>query len=207
MGLLDASLMSGMLLGTLLSSFVFSAVGYVALFGICTSCLAVALLFTYFLIPESVQVQESEVKMHQVPCSFNPPFILLFQNRLRDIISTTHIKDTFKVVFKKREQNKQAILLLLITVMTLFVFVSNDASILFLYLRSSFLWSLEKYTIFSAATGVYSILATIFVVYLLHKALNISESILILTGLISVLNSALMIGVAKNNTHIYAGTV
>lgn len=67
------------------------------------------------------------------------------------------------------------------------------------------LWSLEKYTFFSAATGVYTILATIFIVYVLHKFLNISESILILFGLISLLNSSLMTGVATNDTHIYAG--
>lgn len=63
MGFLDASLMSGMLLGTLLSSFVFNAVGYVALLGICTLCLVVAFLFAYFFIAESVQVQESEVNV------------------------------------------------------------------------------------------------------------------------------------------------
>lgn len=132
---------------------------------------------------------------------------LFFKNKLRDIASTSHIKETFKVVFKKREHSNRAILLLLIGVMTLCVVVSNDSSSLFLFLRSSFQWSLEKYTIFSAATGVYSILATVLIVYLLHKILNISESILILAGLVSLLNSALMIGVAKTNMHIYAGTV
>lgn len=62
MGLLDASLMLGMLLGTLLSSFLFAAVGYVDLFAICTLCLSLALVYTYLFIPESVQLQESEVK-------------------------------------------------------------------------------------------------------------------------------------------------
>lgn len=60
MGLLDAALMLGMLLGTLLSSIIFAAVGYVILFGICTLCLTIALLYTYFFIPESVQIEQTD---------------------------------------------------------------------------------------------------------------------------------------------------
>lgn len=91
--------------------------------------------------------------------------------------------------------------------MTLCVLVSNDAGTLFLYLRSRFLWSLEHFTVYSAVTGVYSIFCTMFVVYVLYKVLNIPESVLILVGLLSVMNSALMIGLASSNAHIYAGTV
>lgn len=89
--------------------------------------------------------------------------------------------------------------------MTIFVFVSNDAGTLFLYLRSRFLWSLERYTIYSAAVGAYSILGTIFVVYVLHKVLEIPETVLILVGFLSVLDSSLMIGLATNSMHIYGG--
>lgn len=91
--------------------------------------------------------------------------------------------------------------------MTLCVFVSSDAGTLFLYLRSRFLWPLEQFTIYSAIVGVYGIICTIFVVYVLHKMLNIPETILILVGLISILNSSLMIGLSSNSTHIYAGNV
>lgn len=73
MGLIDVALSLGMILGTLLSSFIFAAVGYVALFAICTLCLTTALVYTYLFIPESVQVQESEVLDHN-----NCLFFLLF---------------------------------------------------------------------------------------------------------------------------------
>lgn len=61
MGLIDAALSGGMILGTFLSSFVFEYFGYVVLFVITTLSVGFALLYTYLFIPESVQVQQSEV--------------------------------------------------------------------------------------------------------------------------------------------------
>lgn len=111
----------------------------------------------------------------------------------------------FRVVFRRREQNRRAILLLLLTIMGIYVFCVNDSTVLFLYLRRVFAWTLESFTIYEAACEGLWVVGTIFVVYGLHKMLKIPESVLLAIGFLSLLNEYLMYGLASKNWHIYAG--
>lgn len=111
----------------------------------------------------------------------------------------------FQVVFKRREQNRGAILLLGLMMMGGFVFVINDTTVQFFYLRRAFGWSLERFTIFQAVSQSLWVVGTIFVVYVLHKLLKIPESILLLVGFLSLLDSYLIYGLASESWHIYGG--
>lgn len=61
MGFLEAAVTLGTLMGTFLSSYVFAVVGYVGVFGSCSGIVAIVAIYTFFLIPESVQVKQCEV--------------------------------------------------------------------------------------------------------------------------------------------------
>lgn len=111
MGLLDAALTLGMILGTFLSSFIFEAVGYIALFAICTTCTTIALLYTYFFIPESVQVQESDVFVFKVRLYIPNLLYFLLEQIARYCFNKSHKRHN-KCYFKKkgtRQKNNNVI--------------------------------------------------------------------------------------------------
>lgn len=114
--------------------------------------------------------------------------------------------DMVKVVFKPREKQKRAILLCSIVLLVLYIYQHYNNSVIFLYLRESFAWSLEQFTVFKTIFLSLWIVGTMFVVGVLHKVLRISETVLLLVGFLSMLNGALMFGLASSGWHIYAGT-
>lgn len=109
------------------------------------------------------------------------------------------------VVFKQREEHGRAILLLILLLMGISVFTIYDSTVLFFYLRRAFSWSLEKFTIYQAIGQSLWIVGTIFVVHVLHKLVNIPETVLLLIGLLSLLDAYLLYGLATRSWHIYAG--
>lgn len=112
----------------------------------------------------------------------------------------------FKSTFKRRENFDRAIILLSILLLTIYIFLINgDGSVVFLYLREKFQWTLEHYTLFNSAGNTVWILGTIFGIYFLHKLLNITESVLILVGFLSMCNGHLIAGFATQDWHIYMG--
>lgn len=89
-GMFEGMIALGTILGTSSSSFILNAWGYVTLYAICTGCLILAWIYTYFLIPESIPVVESEVstyKKHKI--SFYKNTNIFFRGDL-GIYSTTH---------------------------------------------------------------------------------------------------------------------
>lgn len=111
----------------------------------------------------------------------------------------------FQVIFKHREQNRRTILLLTLTVMAFFTFMINDITVLFFYVRRSFAWSLERFTIFQAVSQGLWVIGTILMVHVLHKLLKIPENVLLLVGFLSLLDSYLIYGLASKSWHIYGG--
>lgn len=61
MGTVEAATILGTFTGTISSSYLLEVVDYYYCFGICALAAFCATLFTIFALPESVEVQESEV--------------------------------------------------------------------------------------------------------------------------------------------------
>lgn len=109
-----------------------------------------------------------------------------------------------KTTLKPRENYNRSIILMTIAISCFYIFIINgDSAVTFPFLRSKFNWTLKKYTLFSSVHNILWILGAIFGVYLLHKLLNVIESVLIMMGLLSMLNSVLLQAVAKSDWPIY----
>ncbi|XP_049818956.1 proton-coupled folate transporter isoform X2 [Aethina tumida] len=185
MGIFEAMIGIGIFLGNICSSYAFYALGYTAVFGIATSCCCLSLLMSYFFVPETLENKETE-------------------GYFRGFFNASNIVDMFKSTFKRRENFDRAIILLSILLLTIYIFLINgDGSVVFLYLREKFQWTLEHYTLFNSAGNTVWILGTIFGIYFLHKLLNITESVLILVGFLSMCNGHLIAGFATQDWHIY----
>lgn len=85
------------------------------------------------------------------------------------------------------------------------VFMVYDSTVLFFYLRRAFSWSLQKFTIYQAISQALWIIGTFFMVHVLHKLVDIPETVLLLVGFLSLLDAYLVYGLASRSWHIYAG--
>lgn len=111
-----------------------------------------------------------------------------------------------KTTMKKRLNYDRFIVLSCALIVSLFILAhTGESGLTFLFLRKKFSWSLEQFTIFSAINHVFSILATMSGTYFLHDKLKISETVVILVGLISVFAGMVYFGFASYNWDIYFG--
>lgn len=114
--------------------------------------------------------------------------------------------ETFKTIFRQRENNNRTLLLTLIVVMIVSVFASfGDSSVIFLYLRQQFHWTLERYTLYSSINNVTGVVGAVGGIFILYKIFHIKESVVTLLGFISILIGSLLQGLATSSWVIYLG--
>lgn len=85
--------------------------------------------------------------------------------------------------------------------------MNGDGSVMFLYLREKFDWTLTKFTLYNSATSVIWIVGTMGGTYILHKLLHVKEAVLVLIGFISVITGSLLLGFGRKDWYIYAGKI
>lgn len=128
-----------------------------------------------------------------------------FQGSIRDVFVTSQIKDMINTVLKQRVRYNRIVLFCVVFMLTLFMFTCNDSTLLFLFVRRKFHWSLRQYTFFSSSTSIVWMFGTFLSVYVLHKKIRIPESVVLLVGFLSFLNGSLLYGLASTDWHMYAG--
>lgn len=87
----------------------------------------------------------------------------------------------------------------------IFSLMMGEQGLTYLFLREKFGWTLEKYTMYNSALSAVGIFGVFLSIYILHKLLSVTESVLILMGLINGLNGSLLQGLATKDVHIYIG--
>lgn len=113
-----------------------------------------------------------------------------------------------RTTFKSREDFIRSIVLLNLLMLTIHIFVMNgDGSVMFLYLREKFDWTLTKFTLYNSATSIIWIIGTMGGTYILHKLLHVKEAVLILIGFISILSGSLLQGFGRTDWYLYAGKI
>lgn len=109
-----------------------------------------------------------------------------------------------QMTIKSRRKYERPIIFLTAIMLCLYIFVINgDIAVTFLFLRSKFGWTLEKYTLFSSVSNLIWIACTMLGVYLLQHLLKVIDSVLVLMGFLSMLNGTLLQAVAKNDWPLY----
>lgn len=103
-----------------------------------------------------------------------------------------------------------------------FVVISGDSSVMFLFVREKFSWTLRQYTLYNSATNImwmaskfltlFSTTAvtnfltgTFIIVYLLHHRLRVTESRLILVGFVALAVGAFVLALARVDWLVYVG--
>lgn len=109
-------------------------------------------------------------------------------------------------MFKTRSAGKQKLLIVTMTFMVVFIMAVNaGGSVLFLYVRKKFNWSLHDYTVFSSETSIAWILGSLVGGYLLNKLLHVRESLIIIMGCLCLFVGHILQGLATKNWQMYLG--
>ncbi|KAK5647473.1 hypothetical protein RI129_002365 [Pyrocoelia pectoralis] len=185
LGFLEATSNIGMLIGTTSCSYIFTAFGYNTIYVICATCQFLAWMFTWFCIEESLNVDESERKWSS-------------------LIQLSPIKETMMMIFRRRENNNRTVLLCIFGVVVIFMGGKySNSSVIFLYLREKFTWSLEDYTLFVAFSLLTWIILCVVCIKVLVNIMRIKETTTIIIALLLNTSGYLVQGFANATWQIY----
>ncbi|XP_053687612.1 proton-coupled folate transporter-like [Sabethes cyaneus] len=191
MAILEAVQYSGMLLGSLSSSYLLRMTNATTVFAISTGSLLLAVVYV------AVQVQES--------------IVLDEQQRMVDLCTKARylfrpdlVLDTFKTAFSRRPKFNRAIILMGIVSLgaNLFVYEENT-TIFFLFMRKQFNWSVRKYTVYNTASTVFLIMGNLLGSYVLQKRLGLTEAGIAAMGFYSGFLDSLFRAMATETWQFY----
>ncbi|CAG9834865.1 unnamed protein product [Diabrotica balteata] len=183
MAMMEGMLGAGMLFGSLCSSYLYYATNYPSMYGIAAGIIGLNIIYIYFFLSESLENIEHEKSW-------------------KDIFKPSDLKGMAHVMTKPRENFNRAIILLMTVIMVLYIFISNGDGKTYLFLMGKFNWNLQHYTIFNSVTIIIFVIGTLGGTYLFKK-LAVTESVVILLGLMCAFNGDLVRGLATEDFHIY----
>ncbi|XP_053687663.1 tetracycline resistance protein, class D [Sabethes cyaneus] len=192
MGVLEAALFGGLLLGTLSSSFILRWSNSTTVFAIAAVAILLGILYITFYIDESIQPNE----MDNSSC------------KLREIFRFELVSDLFYTCFKRRPNFDRVIIWLVITALGASIFaMEGNGTVNFLFLRERFDWTVKEYSFYDATIIVFMIVGNIVGMYGVKKFFGLSESILAAIGFCSYAIDSGIKGVAYQPWHLYLAIV
>lgn len=175
----------GFIIGGLSSAPLLKATNYSVVFGTAAFLLFIAVMYTIFLIPESVRNQDEPGGI----------FSLVDCNLVIDLWSTC---------FKQRSEYRRLAIWLIILSLGLMLFkMDGTIQLDYLFVREKFHWTLQQQSIYSAINSCTGIIGSMLTIYIFSKLLNVSEVILGLVSFISAASVAFMKAFAQSSWQMY----
>ncbi|XP_017849887.1 proton-coupled folate transporter [Drosophila busckii] len=221
----------GLSSGTFLSSYVYAATNAAITQGISASCLIAATIFIIIWMPESLHIrlaEDAKAEAEQAagqcedatiekPAKTTTNDLNLDQSKKQTepepepavgLFSTTHLKDMFKTCLEPREYNAREIIWLVTLAMFMTIFVVDGVmTVMYLYVRQQFHWSVREFTFFETISQLVSMLGALIGFLLLRKVFGLSVVTLALLSLCSDVFSNLIRGFATLPWHMYLSIV
>uniref|UniRef100_A0A6P7GBV8 Uncharacterized protein LOC114340246 n=1 Tax=Diabrotica virgifera virgifera TaxID=50390 RepID=A0A6P7GBV8_DIAVI len=186
MAIFEAVLLVALLLGSLSSGPILYSTNYETVFFLAAGLLALASLYTMFLLPETAKIKEGE------------------EGTLKELIRCSYFIDMFKAVFKKRENHDRCIVVSIVVTITIMNFITNGENVIkFPFLREKLGWTLNKNNYFNAASHVITIVGTVGATLVLHRKLHMKETVVSLMGILGFVLNSFLRGAATSDAYIY----
>ncbi|XP_028128381.1 proton-coupled folate transporter isoform X2 [Diabrotica virgifera virgifera] len=174
--------------GNMVSARILYATSYEAIFMIAVGLQIFSLIYTIFVIPESVK---AEKKLKQIP-------------NFKDIWDNINFKQIIQESFRKREKNINVFLYSFIAVTFISGFAMGEMQVSSLYLRAKLSWTLSQINLVGSITSVGMMIGTMLGTFLLYKTFKIKELPLALFAVALAMVSNVLRGIATNDIYIYA---
>lgn len=127
---------------------------------------------------------------------------------LADFFDREHVVNTFKVAFKKGEnQRRLRVSMLLIVVMVVIGPMHGEMSVIYLFTRYKFNWSEVEFSFFSTYAMLTSLVGTLFSVGVFSHLLQIDDAIIGVLSSMSKIISSFVYAFASTTWQLYLGPI
>ncbi|GBP87768.1 hypothetical protein EVAR_28650_1 [Eumeta japonica] len=192
-GIVNLCMSLGVPIGSALSGILLRLVGYYGVFSIS------AVLYLFSLSYGYMYLKDPERKTPEI-CS-KPEKKRCF---LAEFFDTAHVRETFRVVFKKGDANRRLrVSLLIIVVCVVFGPIHGEFTVMYLFTRYRFNWSEVEFSIWSTYGIITNLLGTLFSISLFSHYLKLDDTILGIISCSSKIVAAFAYAFARNNLEIY----
>ncbi|KAG5672986.1 hypothetical protein PVAND_003070 [Polypedilum vanderplanki] len=180
-------------IGLAVSGILLKLIGFYGIFFLAAMFNILAFFYCIFYVKESpmkVQVQKKSKAQKK--------------NFIIDFFDMEHIVETFRVAFKKGEnQRRLRVSVLLIVVMVIMGPLFGEYSVFYLFTRYKFNWSEVEYSFFISYAVVVSLIGTLFAVFVFSKLLKFDDSIVGIIALISKITASFVYLLATKSWQFY----
>uniref|UniRef100_A0A182N879 Major facilitator superfamily (MFS) profile domain-containing protein n=1 Tax=Anopheles dirus TaxID=7168 RepID=A0A182N879_9DIPT len=190
MAIVEAAVFTGLLTGTLSSSFILRWLDGAAVFAIAAVAVLLGLLYIIFYIEESIKPNElSETN-----------------NKLRELFRLDLVGELLQTCFKRRPNYDRLIIWLVICALGANIFaMDGNQTVFLLFLRERFGWSVKDYSYYDATAIIFMIFGNTAGLYAIRKLFNLSVTILAALGFCFYAISSTFHGLASEPWHLYVG--
>lgn len=172
-------------------------IGFYGIFSISSSLYILALIYGFFFVKEpQITINEKDrLKAKE-------------KSILADFFDKEHVVNTFKVAFKKGEnQRRLRVSMLLIVVMVVIGPMHGEMSVIYLFTRYKFNWSEVEFSFFSTYAMLTSLVGTLFSVGVFSHLLQIDDAIIGVLSSMSKIISSFVYAFASTTWQLYLGPI
>uniref|UniRef100_A0A6E8VLP0 Major facilitator superfamily (MFS) profile domain-containing protein n=1 Tax=Anopheles coluzzii TaxID=1518534 RepID=A0A6E8VLP0_ANOCL len=191
MAIVEAAVFTGLLAGTLSSSYILRWTNGTTVFAIAAGAVFLGLMYIIFYIEESIKPNElSETN-----------------NRARELFRLDLVSELMQTCFKRRPNYDRLIIWLIILALAANIFAMDGSQTVFLlFLRERFEWTVKDYSYYDASAIVFMIIGNTAGLYVIRKLFNPSVTVLAALGYCCYAINSTIQALASEPWHLYMGT-
>ncbi|XP_064537063.1 probable peptidoglycan muropeptide transporter SLC46 [Drosophila montana] len=190
-GILNVCFSVGVPIGMAFSGVLLKQIGFYGVFSISAAFYVLAFVYGFFFLEEPVARPEKTAPQKSL---------------LADFFDKEHVVQTFRVAFKKGEnQRRQRVILLMIVVMVIIGPLHGEMAVTYLFTRFRFNWSEVEFSFFSTYAMFTGLIGVIFCVGILSHKLNIDDALVGVLSSTSKILSSFVYAFATLPWHMYLG--
>ncbi|XP_037938509.1 tetracycline resistance protein, class A-like [Teleopsis dalmanni] len=195
-GILNVCFSVGVPIGMAFSGVLLKKIGFYGIFSISATLYLLSFFYGLFYLPESRPKPEKSAEISER------------KSLLRDFFDKKHVVDTFKVAFKRGEnQRRKRVILLMIVVMIVIGPLHGELTVTYLFTRYRFNWNEVDFSIFSTFALLTGLVGVLFCVGVLSHKLRIDDALVGVISSTSKILSGFVYAFATVPWHMYLGGV
>lgn len=184
---------SGVIIAFAASSFLLEALGATTVFAISFLCIFTGTLIEIFLVEESVKNVNKDVK---------------FFDQISELFSVKYVREIIETFKQKRDGKNRRVLWTLTIIFMFTQFGSNGTTtLLYLFVRQKFSWTLFDLTIFESSAMLMTLIGAVFSLSVFKRVLHLSDLTISILAMTSSLLSAIATTLAYQPWMMYFGAL
>ncbi|XP_018800465.1 PREDICTED: solute carrier family 46 member 3 [Bactrocera latifrons] len=195
-GILNVCFSVGVPIGMAFSGLLLKQIGFYGVFSISASLYLFSFLYGLFFLAEPRAKPEKSVPKGER------------KSLLADFFDKDHVVETFRVAFKRGEnQRRQRVIMLMVVVMVVIGPMHGEMSVTYLFTRFRFNWSEVEFSVFSTYAMITGLVGVLFCVGILSHKLKIDDALVGVISSMSKILSGFVYAFATVPWHMYVGAI